>query len=134
MINPILHHYAQNIVTGSLETVLELYALLGCKVVYRPNNGYQWAMIAQDNVPFWVQIVEVDAKPITDIEVKKCTHLAFLSDNPQELIESIQTWAKSQNLICIEGGWSEKERYVDFPEVFVNFVIEIMHTSVAEED
>jgi hypothetical protein len=32
----------------------------------------------------------------------------------------------------IRGGWSEKELWFDLPDVFTNFVIEIMHTSIVE--
>lgn len=35
-------------------------------------------------------------------------------------------WAK-------EGGWSEKEKWFDFTTLFVDFVIEIMHTSILED-
>ena len=132
-IDPRLHHYAQNIVPNSLERVIEMYVLLGCKVVYRPNNGYNWAMVAQEPLNFAIQIVEVEEKPIIDLDIKRKVHIAFLSDNPKKIIQKIEGWAKQNNIAFREGGWSEKERYFDLPEIFVNFVVEVMHTSIEEE-
>ena len=131
--DPRLHHYSQNIASGSLETVLEMYKIFNCDVVYRPENGYKWAMVGQRELRFAVQIVEVGDKPISDIELKRKVHIAFLSDNPQELINKVETWAQSKNIQFRQGGWSEIERYFDLPDLFVNFVIEVMHTSIEAE-
>lgn len=130
--DPRLHHYAQNIIQGSLEDVLEMYKLFNCEVVYRPNNGYKWAMVGQSQIRFAIQIVETEEKPISDIELKRKTHIAFLSDNPQELIDKVETWAKSKNFDFRQGGWSDKEKYFDLPDIFINFVVEVMHTSIEE--
>ena len=131
--DPRLHHYAQNISKGTLEDVLEMYAILGCEIVYRPNNGYKWAMVAQQPLRFAIQIVEVDEKPIADIELKRKVHVAFLSDNPQEVINKVEAWAQTISINFRQGGWSERERYFDLPDIFVNFVVEVMHTSIEKE-
>ncbi len=133
MIDPRLHHYAQNISNGTLEDVLEIYAILGCEIVYRPNNSYQWAMVAQQPLRFAIQIVEVEEKPISDIDLKRKVHVAFISDNPQEVIDKVEAWAQKKNIRFRQGGWSDKEKYFDLPDIFVNFVIEVMHTSIEEE-
>lgn len=131
--DPQLHHYAQNIVQGSLEHVIEMYKLLNFEVVYRPNNGYNWAMIGQMQLRFAIQIVETEEKPITNIELKRKTHVAFLSDNPQEVINKVEAWAKDKNISFRQGGWSDTERYFDLPDIFINFVVEIMHSSIEEK-
>ena len=130
--DPRLHHYAQNITPHNLENVIEMYSLFNCKVVYRPNNEHQWAMVGQEQLRFAIQIVESSEAPIMDIDMKRKTHIAFLSDNPQDLIDKVEEWAKTKNYKFRQGGWSPKERYFDLPEVFINFVVEIMHTSIEE--
>ncbi len=132
-LDPRLHHYAQNVYKGTLEDVLEMYTLFNCGVVYRPNNGYKWAMVAQSQLQFAIQIVEVDDLPISDIELKRKVHIAFISDNPQEIIDKVESWANSKNIKFRQGGWSDKERFFDLPDLFVNFVVEVMHTSIEEE-
>lgn len=132
-IDPRLHHYCQNVITGSLETVLEMYELLNCKVVYRPKSEYKWAMVGQEQLQFSIQIAEVPDAPITDIDKKRQTHVAFISDDPQALINKVESWAKQENIAFRQGGWSKIERYFDLPDLFVNFVVEVMHTSIEEE-
>ena len=131
-IDPRLHHYAQQITSGNLEDVLEMYEQLGCKVVYRPPGDTTWAMVGQAQLRFAIQIIEVNDTPIADIDIKRRAHVAFLSDNPQGIINTIKTWAEGKGIAFREGGWSERERYFDLPDIFINFVVEVMHTSIEE--
>ncbi|MES3005851.1 MAG: hypothetical protein V4664_02795 [Patescibacteria group bacterium] len=129
---PRLHHYAQNITQGSLEDIIEMYKILNFEVVYRPNKEYKWAMVGQMQLRFAIQIVESEETPISDIELKKKTHIAFLSDKPQEVIDKVEAWAKRKNIQFRHGGWSAKELYFDLPDLFINFVVEVMHSSIEE--
>jgi hypothetical protein len=101
-------------------------------VVYTPPTK-DWIMVGQDDLRFAIQITQVDDKPIEDIEKKRQAHIAFLSDDPQGVIDEVEKWAKDNNLKFRQGGWSPIERYFDLPDVFVNFVVEVMHTSIEEE-
>ena len=130
--DPRLHHYCQNISKGYLETVIEMYELFNCRVVYRPSAEQNWAMIGQDQLRFAVQIAEVDEKPIENIDLKKRSHIAFISDNPQEIIDKVKIWAQNKGLKFREGGWSPIERYFDLPDIFVNFLVEVMHASIEQ--
>jgi hypothetical protein len=127
-----LHHSAYKISTDSLEIVLEAFKLLGCEVTFRPKNKYVWAMVGQVGLRYDIQLVETDERPILTSESKTGTHVAFISDDPQSKIEEIREWAFNKKIKFIAGGWSEKELYFDLPELFINFVVEIMHTSVEE--
>ncbi|MBI5126745.1 MAG: hypothetical protein HZA80_03215 [Candidatus Taylorbacteria bacterium] len=131
-IDPRLHHYCQNITKGNLDTVVEMYQLLNFKVVYTPPNG-DWIMVGQDQLRFAIQITQVEDTPIVDIDIKRRTHIAFLSDNPQEVISKVEAWANNKNIKFRQGGWSDKEKYFDLPDIFVNFVVEVMHTSIEEK-
>lgn len=131
-IDPRIHHYCQNITKGNLELVVEMYKLLKFKVVYTPPNK-DWIMVGQDEPRFAIQIIQADDKPIEDIDKKRQTHIAFLSDNPQAVIDGIEKWAKNKGIKFRQGGWSAIERYFDLPDIFVNFVVEVMHTSIENE-
>jgi hypothetical protein len=131
--DPRIHHYCQNVSQGTLESVVEMYELFNCRVVYRPDAKEKWAMVGQDQLRFAIQIAEVSDKPVQDIDKKRQVHIAFISDNPQEIIDKVKVWALGKGIKFREGGWSSIERYFDLPDVFVNFVIEVMHTSIEKE-
>lgn len=129
---PKLHHYCQNIRKGCLNDVVEMYNLLGFEVVYTPPTK-DWIMVGQKDLRFAIQITQVNNSPIDDIDEKRKTHIAFLSDNPQEVIDRVRNWANKKDYKFREGGWSDIEKYFDLPDIFVNFVVEVMHTSIEKE-
>ncbi len=132
-IDPRLHHYCQNISKGYLNDVVEMYALLGFDVVYNPGEGAGWIMVGQKQLRFAIQVSEVTEKPIVDIDVKKRTHVAFLSDDPQAVVEKIRVWAHGKGFAFREGGWSDIELFFDLSDIFTNFVVEVMHTSIEKQ-
>ncbi len=131
--DPRLHHYCQNIVRGRLDDVVEMYKLLDFDVVYDPGHSNRWKMVGQKQLRFAIQIAEVDDMPIADIDIKKRTHIAFISDDPERVIGEVKTWAEEKGFEFREGGWSKIERFFDLPDIFVNFVVEVMHSSIEKE-
>ena len=127
---PQLHHGARRIVPNSLETVVEMFTLLGCKISYR-EGGARWAMIGQNGIDFDIQLVEVDETPI-QTKTRTSSHIAFISESPKTIIGKVNSWAKHKNVRFVTGGWNEKELWFDLPDLFVDFVVEIMDRSVVE--
>lgn len=131
--DPRLHHYCQNIAKDQLQNAVEMYKLLGLDVVYTPpSSKFPWIMVAQKPLNFAIQITEVNDAPIQNLDEKRKIHIAFISDNPRAVIEKVKRRAETKKLAFREGGWSEIERYFDLPEVFIDFVVEVMHTSIEE--
>lgn len=126
-----LHHFACNIKPDKLEMTLELFALLGCTIAYKKDNE-RWCNIEQKPISIDIQIIETNDESIP-IEKKVNTHIAFLSDSPREDIQKIKKWSEDKNLKFQQGEWSNKELWFDFPDIFINFVIEIMHTSIIKQ-
>jgi hypothetical protein len=126
-----LHHSAYKIAKNSLPQVIELFKILGCEITYKPD-GQSWAMMGQSGLKYDIQLVETDESPAATIETKKGTHLAFISDDPQGVIDEIRLWAEGGKIKLISGKWTEKEQYFDLPDLFINFVIEVLHLSVEE--
>jgi hypothetical protein len=124
----ILHHVAYNIQPNSLETVTDFFSTLGMKVGYR-EPGMRWCMFVHPSKELDIQIVETKMSPIPP-DSKISSHIAFLSDDPVAEIDRLTTYAKSKNLEFRTGGWNDDERWFDLPQIFTNFVIEIMHTRV----
>ena len=130
-INTTLHHFAYNIKPNKLELVLELFEMLWCRLAYREWEK-RWCMIEQKPIPIDIQIIEMNYD-IIPIERKNNTHIAFLSKFPKEDIEKIKKWSENKNLKFQHWDWSDKELWFDLPEIFINFVVEIMHTSIVEQ-
>ena len=125
-----LHHFAYNIQPNTLENCLELFDLLGCTIAYQVE-GARWCQIEQKPIPVDIQIIEVNENPV-DIKKKTNTHIAFLSDDPHGDILVIKKWAENKKINFRDGGWSDRELWFDLPDIFTNFVVEIMHTSIVE--
>ncbi len=128
---PTLHHGARRITPNSLETLIEMFALLGCAVAYREGEA-RWAMIGQKEVHFKIQLVEVNEAPI-QTKSRSSSHVAFISENPNEVINTIEEWAKKSQIQFVRGGWSEKELWFDIPDLFIDFVVEVMDKSIVEK-
>lgn len=123
-----LHHCAKRIAPQSLEFVMELFKELGCKESYW-EEGARWAMIEQEGTNFDIQFIETAQKP-QSMEEKRNSHIAFISANPKNEINRIESWIKAQDYKFKSGSWSEQEHYFDCPDVFIDFVIEIMDESI----
>lgn len=130
MSTPKLHHAAKRIAPGSLETVIEMFELLGCKVSYRPE-GMRWAMVAQDGLDFDIQLIETEAESLEGA-ARPNSQIAFISDQPEEDIARVRDWAESRGLRFAQNAWTDREFYFDLPDLFTDWVVEIMHVSVIE--
>ena len=131
ILNTTLHHFAYNIQPDTLEIVIELFDMLGCKIAYRIDENARWLNFEQKPIPIDIQIIEVNNLPI-DIAAKVNTHIAFLADDPSGDIKQIEKWAKEKGLQFRKGKWTEWELWFDLPNVFTNFVVEIMHKSIVD--
>ena len=126
-----LHHFAYDITQDNLELVVELLEKLGCKLSYREENS-EWCLVQQKQIPIYIQIIETKHSPLpTDLKID--THIAFLSNTPKKDIEEIKQWVENKGIRFRQGAWSDKELWFDLPDIFVNFVIEIMRKSIAED-
>lgn len=129
--DPQLHHAAKRITRNSLEKVIEAFEQLGCKLMYSLGDS-RWAMVGQDGLAFDIQLVEVDEKPVQS-KSRINSHVAFISDAPAEKIQKVERWAAQNKIRFEKGGWSERELWFDLPDLFVDFVVEVMHVSITEE-
>ncbi len=129
--NSKLHHFAYDIRPNSLELIIELFEQLGCEMTYREGDE-RWCMFQQKPLSIDIQIIETEDQQILPIEKKINTHIAFISTTHKEDVEKIKQWAENKGLTFRQGGWSDIELWFDLPDLFINFVIEIMHTSMIE--
>lgn len=88
-------------------------------------------MIEQKPLNIDIQIIEVSDKSISTNK-KTDAHIGFVSSNPIDDIKVIKQWAKDKDIIFSQGSWSSREHWFDLPDVFSNFVVEIMDEKVLE--
>ncbi len=64
---------------------------------------------------------------------KHQSHLGFISSEPKQERDLIQRWSESRGLTVEVGQWSDRELWIDLPDVFLDFVIEVMDRRILEE-
>lgn len=129
--NPVLHHVAKRISAGNLEFAIYAFEQLGCKIIFRTEDE-PWVMLAQSESGFRLQLTESQDKPVDGVK-KLGSHLGFISKDPVDVIGAVEKWAGSKNINFEKGQWSDRELWFDLPDIFVDFVVEIMHESILED-
>lgn len=124
-----LHHYALRIRPMMLDSAIKVFEYLWFTVSYRPSNSNTWAMIKYAGADTRIQFIETDSFT-EETEKKRNSHIAFISQNPEKELEKIKKTIESMWLQYIQWSRSDKEFYFDCPDIFIDFVIEIMNTSV----
>jgi hypothetical protein len=89
------------------------------------DQGREIAMKFSNN--YWIQFSEINEQPVTTTN-KKETHIAFHSEEPTKDIQKLRNWFEQRNIKVITGQWSETELWIDCPEIFINFAIEVLKT------
>ena len=118
-----MHHSAFKVTKGSMEIVKLLFKKLGFEATYEPEPT--WALFKQPENEIRIQIIEVSAKPEHTVGKEEC-HIGLISEKPLEDIKEIENFAFEHNLTFSRDSWSENEHWFDLPDIFVDFVIEIM--------
>lgn len=127
------HHTAFRIRKGSLDRVERLFRHLGFETLERSvteRDAAIWMGPKGSNVV--VQFNEGDTPPPA-IEQKTYAHLVFLDSDPKTATDDLARWIKGAGWSVRTGKWSDREHWLDCPDFFLDFVIEIMHPSVAGE-
>ncbi|MFA6462353.1 MAG: hypothetical protein WCV90_08895 [Candidatus Woesearchaeota archaeon] len=123
-----LHHCAYRINLGCFNKVSKLLIQLGCTSIYTSKEK-DWGIFNQNNRI--LQIIETPVKPL-NCKQKLSSHIGFISSDPLKEIKRIEKWAKKNKLRFVHGSWSELEFWFYFPELFNDFVIEVMNKKIIE--
>ena len=127
-VNLELHHFAFKIRPNTLEKAIEIFEKMGMILSYREGDA-RWALVEFVDKQIEIQLIEVEESSL-EIKKKLETHIAFISKKPQEELERIKKWAKLNNIKLELGEWNDQMLWFDAPDIFVNFVVEVMNHSV----
>jgi len=113
-------------------------------ILLRRKGSVVW--MRQGEIPVDIQLCASDTKPETkgiDIDVlrrkdhreicdKTRSQIAFLSEHPEEELRKLATEIENKGYKTIVLGFSDKEFFLDIPDVFIDFVIEAMTPDCAD--
>ncbi|NUN15886.1 MAG: hypothetical protein HUU55_19855 [Myxococcales bacterium] len=123
-----LNHVANRIVAGHLELVVEFFkSQLGFRVMRRTADDV-W--LRQGEATVDLQFSESATAPMTGD--KHNSHVSFLSQDPEQDLNRHARWFRSRGQNAVVGSWSDREFYLDVPDVFVDFAIEAMRPELAD--
>ena len=118
-----LHHCAFKISLGHSHLVQNFCEFMGAKLVWEGHDQGREIAMQFENY-FRIQFSEIAEKPVIS-KNKQEGHLAFLSDDPINDIGKIEKWFVKNNIKTRQGDWSDREQWLDCPNVFIDFVIEV---------
>jgi len=140
------NHCAFRVYRDDFEMVVSLFKEeLGFRVLRR-KGSVVW--MRQGTATVDLQLSASDTKPETkgfdtlelrrkdhrDICDKSRSQIAFLSERPEEELLQIATKLAEKGYRAFVLGFSDKEFFLDVPDVFADFVIEAMTPECAEYD
>jgi hypothetical protein len=121
-----LHHSAYKIAIGYSQLIQEFCEFMGAQLVWEGHDqGREIAMLFDNG--FRIQFSEINESPIVS-KNKQEAHLAFLSASPQNDIKVLDKWFNEKKVNTRLGEWSDREHWIDCPEIFIDFVIEVFNT------
>lgn len=139
-----LNHCAFRVYKDDFEMVVSLFTdKLGFRVLRR-KGSVVW--MRQGETPVDIQLCASDTKPETkgiDIDVlrrkdhreicdKSRSQIAFLSEQPEKELKQLAAEIEQKGYKTFVLGYSDKEFFLDIPDVFVDFVIEAMTPDCAD--
>lgn len=90
-----------------------------------PVDGpFRMAVLRQPGTNVDVQFTGLE--PIDPPQRKTMNQLGFVSDDAQGEMESVQRWCEATGLETSTGDYGPGFRWIDVPEVFLDFVLEVM--------
>jgi hypothetical protein len=126
-----LDHCANRITKGKVGLIQKLFVEELGFILLRGYPDEIW--LRQGDGKLDIQFCESDETEVTHND-KQNSHIGFISDKPEAELKRLAAWFKEQGYESKLGSWSDKEFYLDVPEVFIDFSIEAMYPEIAEYD
>ena len=123
-----LDHCSNRVVRGKVALIQKLFVEELGFMLLRELPDEIWLRQGDANVD--IQFCESDGHLSADSD-KQNSHIAFISDKPEKELERLANWFREHGYETKIGSWSDKEFYLDVPEVFVDFSIEAMYPEIA---
>jgi hypothetical protein len=124
-----LHHSAHQVTAGSKDLIAELFtSKLGFREVFRNEQA---VLLRQGKTNVDIQFIAKSPGPGVTQEVKIMSHIGFTTNAPREDLEELQQWFRERGHHSEIGRYyddTDMDLWFDVPGVFLDFVIEAVHT------
>ncbi len=121
-----LHHSAYKIAVGYSQLMQEFCEFMGGTLAWEGHDqGREIGMEFENK--YKIQFSEINEKPGAS-KNKQEAHFAFISTHPEQDIEILHQWFTKKNVVVRRGKWSDREQWIDCPDIFNDFVIEVFNT------
>lgn len=108
---------------GTLELAIQVFERLGCFVTYGRERHNHWVVVGQGG--FDIQLREAGGFGFGVVD-RTASHVAFTADHPDDVVADVWLLATLLGLKFVHGKWTDNELWFDLPEVFTDWVIEVM--------
>jgi hypothetical protein len=122
------NHVAVRVDHRHYETLVEMFVSQLGFVVLRRTERSIWLRQRGTNVDLQFSRSETQHRD----EDKRRSQVSFLSERPREDLEGLVGWLGERGVEAMVGAYSEREFYLDAPDVLVDFVIEAMLPELAD--
>jgi len=127
----IFNHCANRVKEGTVGLIKNFFIEELGFILLRGLPDEIWLRQGDANID--IQFCESDEVSPADQD-KQNSHIAFISDKPEEDLKRLAIFFNDRGFETKIGSWSDKEFYLDVPEVFVDFSIEAMYPEIADYD
>lgn len=122
------NHMANRVDGRHFETVVPMLTEQLGFVVLRRTERAIWLRQPGTNVDLRLSRSEAEHRDADKLR----SQISFLSDTPEADLQRLAEWASARKMEVVVGSYSGREFYLDFPEAFVDFVIEAMLPELAD--
>ena len=122
------NHVAVRVDDRHYETLVEMFVRCLGFVVLRRTERSIWLRQPGTNVDLQFSRSETRHRD----EDKRRSQVSFLSETPRADLEGLVAWLGARGVTAEVRAYSEREFYLDAPEMLVDFVIEAMLPELAD--
>jgi len=122
------NHVAVRVDGRHYEVLVEMFVSCLGFVVLRRTDRSIWLRQPRTNVDLQFSRSETAHRD----DDKRRSQVSFLSETPRADLEGLAGWLGSRGVAAEVGAYSEREFYLDAPDVLIDFVIEAMLPELAD--
>jgi len=130
----LFNHSAVRVPLERLDDAVALFTeVLGFEEVFEMSGptdtgAFRFSVLRQPTTNVDVQITGIDAGGPQDGKI--FNQIGFVSDDAAADVEAVEQWCENRGLRTVTGNYGPGFLWIDAPDVFADFVLEVMERKV----